>query len=57
MACNCRLNCLHINDHPKIDSIKSLDRQRQGEIDEDQTINVAINSDTPGNERWETILV
>ena len=46
--------CL-LGDHPKKD-IKSLERLRRGEIDEDQTINIAINSDTPGNERWESVL-
>ena len=45
-----------LSDHPKKYSIKSLERQRREEIEEDQTINVAINSDIPGNERWESVL-
>ena len=44
--------CL-LSDHPKKDSIKSLERQRQGEIDEDQ----AVNSDTPGNESGRACLL
>ena len=44
--------CL-LSDHPKKDNIKFLERQRRGEIDEGQRINVAINLDTPGSEKWE----
>ena len=47
--------CL-LSDHPKKDSIKSLERQRRIKIDKDQTINVATNSDTPGNEMWWSVL-
>ena len=47
--------CL-LSDHPKKHSIKSLEIQRRGQIDEDQRINFAINSDTLGTQRWESVL-